>query len=105
MYLNKICVKFIFDFFKDSTTQEHFFMTKHTDYEINDLSSFTKYKIWVVAYNQNGPGLNSLELFVQTKSSNPTQPPKNIVVEAISSTVCITYCSNWNSKINFVLLL
>lgn len=62
-------------------------MTKHTDHEINDLVSFTKYKIWVVAYNQNGPGVKSLDVFVQTKPSSPTQPPKNIIVEAISSTV------------------
>lgn len=62
-------------------------MTKHTDYEINDLNSYTKYKIWVVAYNQNGPGIKSLEVIVLTKSSVPTQPPQNIIVEAISSTV------------------
>jgi len=40
-----------------------------------------------VAYNQNGPGMNSLEVVVLTKPSAPSQPPQNIVVEAISSTV------------------
>lgn len=62
-------------------------MTKHTDHEINNLTPYTKYKIWVVAYNQNGPGMNSLEVIAVTKPSAPNQPPINIAVEAISSTV------------------
>lgn len=69
------------------------FITKHTDHEIRDLNAYTKYKIWVVAYNQNGPGMNSLEVIVITKPSVPTQPPQNIAVEAVSSTV---YFYNFN---------
>lgn len=41
----------------------------------------------MVAYNQNGPGMKSLEVNVLTKPSAPTQPPQNIIVEAVSSTV------------------
>ncbi|XP_025206226.1 neogenin isoform X3 [Melanaphis sacchari] len=73
-------------YMKDSTSEEQFFITKHTDREISDLSPYTKYKIWVVAYNQNGPGMKSLEVVVLTKPSAPSQPPQNIVVEAISAT-------------------
>lgn len=40
-----------------------------------------------MAYNQNGPGMKSLEVVVLTRPSAPSQPPQNIVVEAISSTV------------------
>lgn len=78
------------------------FITKHTDHEIKDLNAYTKYKIWVVACNQNGPGMNSLEVTVVTKPSAPTQPPQNIAVEAVSSTVyfksynfylCINNCN------------
>jgi len=35
--------------------------------------------------------MNSLEVVVVTKPSAPSQPPQNIVVEAISSTVFIKY--------------
>lgn len=73
--------------YQDSTSEERFVTTKNTDHELTNLSPYTKYKIWVVAYNQNGPGLNSLEVTALTKPSAPTQPPQNIVVEAISSTV------------------
>lgn len=69
------------------SSEERTFITKHTDHEIKDLNSYTKYKIWVVAYNHNGPGMNSLEVIALTKSSAPTQPPQNIIVDAISSTV------------------
>lgn len=47
-----------------------------------------------MAYNQNGPGMNSLEVVVLTKPSAPSQPPQNIVVEAISSTVYHTIFYN-----------
>ncbi|VVC27257.1 Hypothetical protein CINCED_3A012217 [Cinara cedri] len=79
-------------FMKDSTTEEQFVVTKHTEHEIRNLNSYTKYKIWVVAYNQNGPGMNSLEVISLTKPSVPTQPPQNIAVEAASSTeICIRW--------------
>jgi neogenin len=64
-----------------------YLVTKHTEHEIVNLNPYTKYKIWIVAYNQNGPGLNSEEVIVITKPSAPTQPPQNIVAEAISPTV------------------
>lgn len=73
--------------YQDSTAEERFIITKHTYHEISKLNSYTKYKIWIVAYNQNGPGVNSLEVTVFTQPSNPTEPPQNIVVEAVSSTV------------------
>jgi len=47
-----------------------------------------------VAYNQNGPGMKSLEVIVLTRPSAPSQPPQNIVVEAISSTVCLKIFCN-----------
>lgn len=73
---------------QESSTEEHVITIKqHSDYEINNLNPYTKYKIWVIAYNHNGPGLNSLEVIGLTKPSAPTQPPRNIIVEAISSTV------------------
>ncbi|XP_025405538.1 neogenin isoform X3 [Sipha flava] len=73
-------------YMKESTSEEMYLVTKHTEHEIVNLNPYTKYKIWIVAYNQNGPGLNSEEVIVITKPSAPTQPPQNIVAEAISPT-------------------
>jgi len=58
-----------------------------------------------VAYNQNGPGMNSLEVVVLTKPSAPSQPPQNIVVEAISSTVYLKIFYNKIIYYKFILFL
>lgn len=84
--------------YQDSSSEERFSITKHTDHELINLSPYTKYKIWVVAYNQNGPGVNSLEVTALTKPLAPTKPPQNIVVEAISSTVYTKFISINNEK-------
>ncbi|CAI6356758.1 unnamed protein product [Macrosiphum euphorbiae] len=71
---------------KDSTPEEQFFITKHTEHEITDLSPYTKYSIWVVAYNQNGPGMNSLEVVVVTNitTADKLKTPINLKTNVIS---------------------
>ncbi|XP_050527006.1 neogenin isoform X2 [Daktulosphaira vitifoliae] len=73
-------------YIEDYSTEEKFVITKHSDYEITNLKIFTKYKVWVVAYNQNGQGPSSLEVNVTTTSSSPSKPPQDVMVEAVSDT-------------------
>ena len=48
---------------------------------------YTEYTIWVQAVNENGPGASSNEILVRTYSTQPSQPPYNVTLEAASSTV------------------
>ncbi|XP_050425598.1 neogenin isoform X2 [Adelges cooleyi] len=68
------------------TNEEKYKITKHTEHGITGLNTFTKYKVWVVAYNQNGPGANSQEVSVLTTPTAPTKPPQEVSVEQVSPT-------------------
>ncbi|XP_022254822.1 neogenin-like, partial [Limulus polyphemus] len=68
---------------------EHEITTTDTSYVIRHLKKFTKYSVWVVAVNKNGPGISTREVSAQTYSDTPSEPPQNVTVEASSSTSLI----------------
>ncbi|XP_021962804.1 neogenin isoform X2 [Folsomia candida] len=53
---------------------------------IEDLKIYTEYYIWVLAFNQNGPGPSSEEIKIVTLSDVPADTPHNVTVESASST-------------------
>lgn len=63
--------------------------TTSTTYELIDLVPYTEYNIWVHAVNENGPGASSGEINIRTYSSQPSQPPHNVTLEAASSSSVI----------------
>lgn len=67
---------------------EHNVETREFSYDVNNLTPYTEYSVWVVAVNQNGAGAASEEKLVKTFSTIPSNPPINITVEP-SSTVSI----------------
>ncbi|XP_065168608.1 neogenin isoform X4 [Atheta coriaria] len=60
--------------------------TTSTEFDIIALSVFTKYNIWVVAINNNGPGAASEDKTIQTFGDEPSEPPYNVTLEPSSST-------------------
>lgn len=62
-------------------------VTSELQYELVDLNKFTEYSVWVVAFNQNGPGSSTEEVVCRTLSDVPSEPPQNVTLEASSSTV------------------
>lgn len=71
------------------TSEEHEIITSDTKYTLYGLKKFTDYSFWVVAYNQNGPGLNTEEVTARTFSDFPSDTPQNVTLEAASSTSII----------------
>lgn len=67
---------------------EHNVETRTMSYDLNNLTPFTEYSVWVVAVNQNGAGAASEEKLVKTFSTIPSQAPTNITAEP-SSTVSV----------------
>lgn len=67
---------------------------------------YTEYSIRVQAVNENGPGAFSKDIVIRTHSTQPTQPPHNVTLEAASSTVHYSNIlfKKWltESKENFV---
>ncbi|XP_033225419.1 neogenin isoform X2 [Belonocnema kinseyi] len=63
--------------------------TTGTTYELIDLVPYTEYTIWIQAVNENGPGASSSEIIIRTYSTQPSQPPHNVTLEAASSTSVI----------------
>ncbi|GIY01936.1 hypothetical protein CDAR_81432 [Caerostris darwini] len=70
-------------------TEEHSVNTTITSYELRGLKKFTKYTIWVTAFNKNGPGINTDEITVQTYSDKPSATPQNVTLEPASSSSII----------------
>ncbi|XP_017786594.1 PREDICTED: neogenin isoform X2 [Nicrophorus vespilloides] len=70
-------------------SMEHSVETKNTEFDIISLSVFSKYNVWVVALNSNGPGTATEEKVVQTFSDEPSEPPYNVTLEPASSTSII----------------
>lgn len=62
-------------------------VTSELQFELVDLNKFTEYSVWVVAFNQNGPGSSTEEVVCRTLSDVPSEPPQNVTLEASSSTV------------------
>ncbi|XP_022241028.1 neogenin-like isoform X3 [Limulus polyphemus] len=71
------------------TSEEHVVTTSDTNYLLQSLKKFTEYSFWVVAINQNGPGVSTEEVTSRTYSDIPDDTPQNVTVEAASSTSII----------------
>ncbi|XP_076366090.1 neogenin-like isoform X4 [Tachypleus tridentatus] len=71
------------------TSEEHVVTTSDTNYMLQSLRKFTEYSFWVVAINQNGPGVSTEEVTSKTYSDIPDDTPQNVTVEAASSTSII----------------
>lgn len=85
----KIAVKHTqcYVFAQGDSAEEHHVVTSELQFELMDLNKFTEYSIWVVAFNQNGPGSSTEEVVCRTLSDVPSEPPQNVTLEASSSTV------------------
>lgn len=70
-----------------SSSIEHNLETTALEHDLISLSVYTEYNIWVVAINHNGPGAATEEITVRTYGAAPSEPPHNITLEAVSSTV------------------
>ncbi|XP_055311866.1 neogenin isoform X2 [Sitodiplosis mosellana] len=57
-----------------------------TESTLTELHPFTEYSIYVVPFNGNGMGDSSNEITVKTFSSEPSESPLNVTLEATSST-------------------
>ncbi|XP_023215993.1 neogenin-like isoform X2 [Centruroides sculpturatus] len=71
------------------TSEEHEITTSDTKYTLYGLKKYTDYNFWIVAYNQNGPGMNTEEVTARTFSDFPSDTPQNVTLEAASSTSII----------------
>lgn len=61
--------------------------TTHLDFNIDGLTIFTEYNLFVVAVNEKGPGAASDERLVRTFSAPPTEPPSNVTFEPSSTVI------------------
>jgi neogenin len=69
------------------SAEEHEVVTSHTSHLIHGLKPYTEYSVWVVAFNDNGPGTSTEETTARTWSDLPSDTPQNVVVEPASSSV------------------
>lgn len=74
-------------FVQGDSAEEHHVVTSDLQFELMGLNKFTEYSVWVVAFNQNGPGSSTEEVVCRTLSDVPSDPPQNVTLEASSSTV------------------
>ena len=81
------------------TSEEHEIATTHTSHTVHGLRPATEYAVWVVAFNENGPGTASDEMSVATWSDVPSDTPQNVSAEPASSTV------NYNVQLQLQLLI
>ncbi|KAK2579403.1 hypothetical protein KPH14_003264 [Odynerus spinipes] len=75
--------------YTEGDSEERTRQTTSTTYELVDLVPYTEYSIRVQAVNENGPGVFSRDIVVQTYSAQPTQSPYNVTLEAANSTSII----------------
>ncbi|XP_046645538.1 neogenin-like isoform X3 [Daphnia pulicaria] len=71
------------------SAEEHEVVTSHTSHLIHGLKPYTEYSVWVVAFNDNGPGTSTEEATARTWSDLPSDTPQNVVVEPASSSSVI----------------
>lgn len=69
------------------SAEEHEVVTSHTSHLIHALKPYTEYSVWVVAFNDNGPGTSTEESMARTWSDVPSDTPQNVVAEPASSSV------------------
>lgn len=84
---NGIISKYRIYYAEGENGEEMFADTTSTELVLAELKAYTEYTISVVPFNQNGMGDPSKEILVKTYSSEPSEPPSNITLEASSSTV------------------
>ena len=75
-------------YMETGSAEEHEIVTTHDSHLIHGLKPYTDYSVWVVAFNENGPGTSTEEVQVRTLSDVPSDTPRNVVAEPASSTVC-----------------
>ena len=80
-------------YMETGSAEEHEILTTHNSHLIHALKPYTDYSVWVVAFNENGPGTSTEEVQVRTLSTVPSDTPRNVVAEPASSTVCIPFPS------------
>ncbi|XP_021933563.1 neogenin isoform X2 [Zootermopsis nevadensis] len=73
-------------YMEGDSAEEHHVVTSDLQFELMGLNKFTEYSVWVVAFNQNGPGSSTEEVVCRTLSDVPSDPPQNVTLEASSST-------------------
>ncbi|KFM76351.1 hypothetical protein X975_12770, partial [Stegodyphus mimosarum] len=71
------------------TSEEREVSITETTHTLRGLRKYTDYNFWVVAFNANGPGLNSEEVTMKTLSDTPSDTPQNVTIEAASSSTVI----------------
>lgn len=94
---NGSILRYLIFYMETMSSLEHNIETNKLEYDIISLSIYTEYSIWVVAINHNGPGAGSQEITVRTFGAAPSEPPENVTIEAVSSTVRI------NKKFYYIL--
>ncbi|KAK8752524.1 hypothetical protein OTU49_005992, partial [Cherax quadricarinatus] len=67
------------------SAEEHEVEVTGTSYDLQGLSQFTEYSVWLVAVNANGAGDATHEVTARTFSDIPSKEPQNVTVEAASS--------------------
>jgi len=74
-------------------------MTSHASHLIHGLKPYTEYSVWIVAFNDNGPGTSTEEVTARTWSDVPSDTPQNVVAEPASSSVLttISFCTVFSS--------
>lgn len=76
-------------YMETGSAEEHEVVTSHTSHLIHGLKPYTEYSVWVVAFNDNGPGTSTEEATTRTWSDVPSDTPQNVVAEPASSTVIL----------------
>lgn len=76
-------------YMETGSAEEHEILTTHDSHLIHALKPYTDYSVWVVAFNENGPGTSTEEVQVRTYSDVPSDTPRNVVAESASSTSVI----------------
>ena len=76
------------------SAEEHEVVTSHTVHLIHGLKPYTEYSVWVVGFNDNGPGSSTEEASARTWSDVPSDTPQSVVAEPASSTVKFLFSSS-----------
>ncbi|XP_074038285.1 neogenin protein frazzled [Leptinotarsa decemlineata] len=78
-------------YMETSASIEHNVDTFDLSYDLNGLTPFTEYSVWVVAVNHNGAGAATEEKLVRTFSAPPSEPPFNITIEPSSTSITVRW--------------
>ncbi|KAG5888723.1 hypothetical protein JTB14_023799 [Gonioctena quinquepunctata] len=88
---NGLILRYTVYYMETSASIEHNVDTSDLSYELNGLSPFTEYSVWVVAVNHNGAGAATEEKLVRTFSAQPSEPPINITTEPSSTSITVRW--------------